>query len=55
MNLSQNIVKHIDRSLSDFQLNRGRQTFKKSDKKRVRKLPQRYADERDIDFICLAL
>jgi len=29
--------------------------LKRSDKKRVRKLPQRYADERDIEFICLAL
>jgi len=55
MNLSQNIVKHMDQSLSKFQLNIGRQTFNRSDKKRVRKQPQLYADERDIELTCLAL
>jgi len=42
MNLPQIIVKHIEQSLSKFQLNKGRQTFKKKRKKRVCKQPQRY-------------
>jgi len=55
MNLSQNIVKQLTKVSQSFSYIEAGKHLKRSDKKRVRKQPQRYADERDIELICLAL